>query len=169
MTPLAAAALFALAMSLPAPAVHAQTIDIRDCPLDTVVFAEPWSGASFAVKRVGNNHTWICEEGFEPPSELCSGPFGDLVLEGEYRRSEHSEMEQMTAIWSVIKGSPCCSWNVEPGTSAVTRGPDFKWLRPGEAPLLRDMPFLSIWSDYGRDFGNPVHAAACVLRAEKAG
>lgn len=144
--------------------VEAETIDVRDCPLDTVVFADPWAGGSFAVKRVGTNYNWLCEEGFEPPDEMCQGPFGDLVLEGEYRSDANAAPEQKTAIYTVIKGVPCCDWSVEDGRSPLTGNEGFKWLGAAEAPKLRDQPFLSIESEYAEDFGNPYFAAACMLR-----
>lgn len=149
---------------LGATAAHAQTIDIRDCPLDTVVFVDPWAGGSFVVQKVGTDYSWLCEDGFEPPDAMCSGPFGYLVLEGQYRRDERAEPEQMTAVYTVIKGVPCCDWNVEPGRSSVTGNEDFKWLGASEAPLLREMPFLSIETQYGTDFGNPYYAASCTTR-----
>ena len=77
----AAALLAALACST--GAAGAGVIDIRDCPLDTLVFVDPWAGGSFTVKRVGTNYSWLCQEGFQPPDAMCQGPYGDLVLEGE--------------------------------------------------------------------------------------
>ncbi|MGE0502231.1 MAG: hypothetical protein AB7I79_14385 [Rhizobiaceae bacterium] len=144
----------------------AATIDIRDCPLDTTVFVDPWAGASFTVERVGTLYNWLCPDGFEPPDAMCSGPYGDLVLEGSYRESNDGEPKAMTAIWSVIKGVPCCGWNVEDGRSAVTGNADFRWLAPADVPTLREMPFLSIeaLSYQGSDFGNPVNAASCRTR-----
>ena len=57
-------------MTFPNLLAQAQTIDIRDCPLDTVVFVDPWAGGSFQVKRVGTKYNWLCEEGFAPPDEI---------------------------------------------------------------------------------------------------
>lgn len=99
----------------------AQPIDIRDCPLDTVVFIDPWAGGSFVVRKVGADHSWLCEEGFEPPDAMCSGPFGHLVLEGEHRRYEWSEPERMTATYTVIKGVPCCDWGGREGAISGDR------------------------------------------------
>jgi len=138
------------------------TIDIRDCPLDTLVFVDPWvAGSYFAVSRVGANQSWLCEEGVQPPDESCRGPYGDLVLEGSYRQYESSQPETMSAVWSVIDGVPCCDWNVEKGT--VDGADGFKWFGKEDAPLLEDMPWLTIESDHGEDFGNPLVAATCEL------
>ena len=158
------AAIFFAATMLAEQSAGAQTIDIRDCPLDTIVFADPWAGGSFAVQRVGTNYRWLCEEGFEPPDEMCQGPYGDLVLEGEHRSDGNGAPEQKTAIYTIIKGSPCCDWSVESGSSQVVKSENFKWVEAGKAPLLREMPFLSIESEYGEDFGNPYFAASCTLR-----
>jgi hypothetical protein len=143
---------------------HAQTIDLRDCPLDTVVFTDPWAGGSFTVKRVGTNYNWLCADGFQPPDEMCQGPYGDLVLDGEYRSDANAAPEQKMAIYTIIKGVPCCDWSVESGNSPVIKNEDFKWLEAAKTPLLREMPFLSIESEHAEDFGNPYFAAACTLR-----
>lgn len=157
-----AAMAFATAMSA-MPSAQAQTIDVRDCPLDTVVFVDPWAGGSFEVKRVGTNYNWLCEEGFAPPDEMCQGPYGDLVLEGEHRGDADAEPEHKTAIYSIIKGVPCCDWSVEDGRPDLTENEGFKWLDAGDMPKLRDQPFLSIESEYAEDFGNSYFAAACAL------
>lgn len=161
------AGLFATALVvavLAGQSAGAQAIDIRDCPLDTTVFVDQWTGGSFAVKRVGTNYNWMCQEGYLPPDEMCQGPFGDLVLEGEHRSDANTAPEQKTAIYTIIKGVPCCDWNVQAGGSPVIGNENFKWLEAGKAPLLRDLPFLSIESEYGEDFGNPYFAVACALR-----
>jgi hypothetical protein len=111
--------------------------------------------------RVGTRYNWHCEESFQPPDEMCQGPYGDLVLVGEYRSDESVAPEQKTAIYTIIKGVPCGDWNVDDGSSPVAKNEDFKWIEAGKAPLLREMPFLSIESGYGEDFGNPFFAMAC--------
>ena len=138
-------------------------IDIRDCPLDTLVFVDPWAGGSFTVKRVGTNYSWLCQEGFQPPDAMCQGPYGDLVLEDEYRSIANADPEPKTAVYSIIKGVPCCDWNVANGGSAAV-GENLTWLEQGKAPLLKELPFLSIESQYGEGFGNPFFAASCTLR-----
>jgi hypothetical protein len=140
------------------------TIDLRDCPLDTTVFVDPWAGQTFKVKRVGTDYTYMCEEGFKPPDAMCRGPFGDLVLEGERSYSEDSPGETMYATYSIIAGVPCCDWYVH--TPAEMKfGGDFKWLNPKDVPLLREQAWLSIDAvNFGSDFGNPLFAVSCTLR-----
>lgn len=46
----------------------------------------------------------------------------------------------------------------------MTGNDGFKWLAAADVPRLRDLPFLSIESEYAEDFGNPYHAASCTLR-----
>ena len=156
-------AVAALAVAASGVGAHAQAIDIRNCPLDTLTFVDPWAGGSFIVKKVGTDYTFICPEGFQPPDEMCSGPYGYLVLQGVHQDSSSASPVQKTAIYSVIKGVPCCDWSVEEGVSSVVAGKDFKWLGPSEVPKLRELPFLSIESQYAEDFGNPYFAAACRL------
>lgn len=151
-----------LGIATTAPA--ATVIDIRDCPLDTVVFVDPWAGGEFAVRRVGTDYLWQCPDGAEPPDVNCMGPYGDLVLEGMYRQYESSEPELMSAVWSVIKGVPCCGWSVQPGEVSAVGNDNFKWLTPADVPKLRDMQWLSIESNEGMAFGNPVYAASCTAR-----
>lgn len=142
----------------------AATIDIRSCPLDTVVFVDPWAGGEFAVKRVGTDYLWQCPDGVEPPDVNCMGPYGDLVLEGEYRKYSGSQPETMSAIWSVIKGVPCCGWSVVKGTATPNGHGNFRWLTPAETPKLREMQWLSIEPENTLGFGNPIFAAACERR-----
>lgn len=154
-------ALFALLIGAVASPAHSATIDIRDCRLDTVIFVDPWADGTFAVKRVGNNHVYACPDGVKPPNIDCDGPYGDLVLEGEYRRYESSEPETISAIWSVAKALPCCGWSIESGVTSLDGKGQFMWLPAKDVPKLRDMPFLSIDPEGGSDLGNPVIAAAC--------
>jgi hypothetical protein len=141
----------------------AAEIDLRQCPLDTVVFTDPWGGDTFAVNRVGSDLSYVCEDGAEPPSDLCMGPVGDLVLDGILTGDTGEEGVPKYAIYTVIRGAPCCDWNVTDPADTVL-GENFKWLEPAAVPLLGDQPFLSIESEYGEDFGNPMMAVACTLR-----
>lgn len=134
-------------------------IDIRDCRLDTVVFVDPWADGEFAVNRVGTDYTWQCPDGVTPPDVNCMGPYGDLVLEGMYRQYQSSEPELMSAVWTVIKGVPCCGWSVQSGE--VIGRESFKWLSASDVPTLRHMRWLSIESGEQLAFDNPVYAASC--------
>ena len=158
------AVLAAACLVVATTATASTAIDIRDCPVDTVVFVDPWAGAEFAVRRVGTDYSWQCPDGVEPPDINCMGPYGNLVLEGMYREDENSEAELRSAVWSVIKGVPCCGWSVQPGEVRTAGRESFKWLAPAEAPKLNEMSWLSIESDQGLAFGNPVYAASCTTR-----
>lgn len=141
-----------------------EAIDLRDCPLDTTVFVDPWAGQTFRVKRVGTDYSYMCPDGLEPPDEMCRGPFGDLVLEGERSDSEDSPGETMYAVYTIIAGVPCCDWYVHK-PDEMKFGSGFKWLEAKDVPLLRDQPWLSIDAvNYGSDFGNPLFAVSCTLR-----
>lgn len=157
----ARAALLALATLSGA---NAAGIDIRDCPLDTVVFVDPWAGESFVVGRVATNWRWQCEGDATPPHVDCAGPYGDLVLEGMHHSWNNAEPEPATATWTVIPRTlPCCGWRVEAGPAAEA-GENFKWLAGDEVPQLREMQWLSIEGGYDSAFSNPLYAAACTLR-----
>jgi hypothetical protein len=140
-------------------------VDIRECPLDTTVFVDPWAGGKFVVSRVGTDHHYLCDEGVEWPHDSCRGPFGDLVLEGELFGDEEGAIgERMYATYSVIAGAPCCDWYVT-SPAEMKFSATFSWLEPGDVPLLRSQPFLAIESvNFGSDFGNPLYAASCTLR-----
>lgn len=157
--------ILAITALLAAAPAAATAIDIRDCPLDTVVFVDPWAGGSFSVARVGTKYFYICPEGVDPATDPgCTNPYGDLILEGTWRDRPDGEPVPRSAVWTVIKAAPCCDWNVEDGASVHVGTEGFVWLTPDRMPRLRDMPFLSIESEYGNDFGNPLHAASCTVR-----
>jgi hypothetical protein len=141
----------------------AAEVDLRKCPLDTVVFVDPWAGGTFTVSRVGTDREYVCEDGATPPSDLCRGPVGDLVLEGVLGGDVEGAGESRYAMYTVVLGAPCCDWNITIPAETVF-SPNLKWLAPEEVPLLGEQAFLSIDSEYGEDFGNPFMAAACTLR-----
>jgi hypothetical protein len=152
---------------LAATSASAASLDIRDCPLDTLVFVDPWANSTFEVDRVGRSETWSCPDGVKPPDMTCRGPFGDTVLQGTYAEYGGAEQVPMTAVYSVIAAVPCCGWNVAEGRTG-DQVENFRWLDATEMPVLRSVPWLSIDSDpmteHGSDFGNPLYAAACTLR-----
>lgn len=139
-----------------------QRLDIRDCPLDTVVFVDPWAGGMFSVARVGTEYRWLCDEGKVMPDPSCVGPYGNLVLEGTYRKYQNEPTEPMTATYTIENAVPCCGWSVEEGAANDSRS-GFTWLGPTGMPKLRDMQWLSIEAPDGT-FMNPLYAAACTLR-----
>lgn len=87
--------------------------DIRDCPLDQLLFIDPWGGAEFTVDRVAGGFQRYCydaERGeIVPTSELGEDCrlLGDLHLIG----TASNAADQMVATYSVIWGAPCCGWS----------------------------------------------------------
>src|SRR3712207_2422839 len=90
-------------------------INVRECPLNTITFIDPWADGEFHVTRVGTDYQYLCVSGWTarpPEGEQCQGPYGDLVFEGTLRKYEGSEPETVYAVWHRIKGVPCCGWSV---------------------------------------------------------
>lgn len=145
----------------------ASEIDIRKCPLDTLKFADPWAGASFTVQRVGTRYEYLCDDGMvdEPVDEFCQGPFGELVLHGEFVESKWREAKQIFAVYYTLKAVPCCGWSIRNDDTDTLAG--VKWLEAAEIPLLGEMPFASINPGDGGDevgFGNEQYVMGCTLR-----
>jgi hypothetical protein len=142
-----------------------EVIDIRECPLDTLTFVDPWAGGTFAVRQVGTAYKYICDGGIvdEPrEEETCSGPYGDLVLYGDLVEGSGSEAEPILAIWYVLKALPCCGWAIKRANPETMEG--IKWLLPDEVPLLGEQGWLSIHpDDTDRILGNPKFAAKCTV------
>lgn len=141
-------------------------IDIRDCPLDTVTFVDPWAGGTFTVSEVGTRHEYLCNGTYTKEAradETCRGPFGDLILVGDLRAYEDSEPIPAAAIWSVVRAAPCCGWRIEAADGLNSEG--VKWLGQREVPTLRELPFASVEGSSADtvDFGNEKHATACTL------
>lgn len=120
--------------------------DMRDCKLDALTFFDSWvDGAQFKVERVGETRVYWCVDSdgigtkTKNPTENanCRGPFGDLLLEGTFDGSPN----EMTVIWSVIDGVPCCGWNAY-STNQIHNHissdllSDVEWFPKGTAPTL---------------------------------
>ena len=137
-----------------------KSIDIRQCPLDTVTFTDPWAGGEFVVNRVGEDYEYLCpDEGVvkEKLSNECRGPLGGLILDGHYND------RHVWAIYYMLPAAPCCGWNVtvpDLGDSAV------RWLKGEEVPMLGDKPFLNIDPEGSKEsiITNPLYAVSCQLR-----
>ncbi|MCP5037973.1 MAG: hypothetical protein GY945_10280 [Rhodobacteraceae bacterium] len=148
-----------------------QGADMRDCRLDALSFVDPWGGAVFQVERVGEAMDYYCGEGqgelvvTKDPTEAsaCRGPYGDLMLEGSYKGSPDDDARKVTAIWSVIWGSPCCGWEAYETTRVpAQRLAKINWYPKGTAPPLGTQPYASIDEVYGENpFFNPLIALAC--------
>jgi hypothetical protein len=150
-----------------------QILDMRNCPLNTLTFVDPWADGEFQVTRVGRNYQYLCAGGLtsSPPSgERCLGPYGDLIFEGELRNSGGSAPETVFAVFHTYKAVPCCGWSVLDKASglAATRREGFQWLEEEQMPTLRTVGFAGIGFDEyyneGRSiFGNPKYATRCEL------
>ena len=150
-------------------------IDMRECPLDTITFVDPWANGTFVVTRVGADYYYNCSSGIKlSPSDTddCKGPLGDLILEGEYRSGDDSERQTVFAIYTTIDGSPCCRWSAVSGTEAgvVSGRINFKWFSAKNMPALRHERFASIdlepaseadAEDTKQVFFNPLIALKC--------
>lgn len=170
---IAARALFCICMSgTSAIASEAGPIlDMRQCPLNRITFVDPWAKGEFEVARVGKNYSYLCQSGMTthpPADEQCMGPYGDLVFEGSLRKYEDSQPETVLAIWSVIKGAPCCGWSVERASlgEAMTQDEGFQWLDEQNMPKLGEFGFAGIsfeapYTEGTSIFGNPKYAMKC--------
>lgn len=149
--------------------------DMRQCPLDTITFVDPWAGGDFAVTEVGTNYSYLCRSGWQPHApagEECSGPYGELILKGTLRQYAGSESQTAFAVWNVIKGAPCCWWEAFPADAeqSLSSGENFEWLEKGNMPTLGEFGFASIDGDstsneaFSSLFGNPMMAMLCELR-----
>ena len=121
--------------------------DIRDCRLDALTFfnfdENSYVVEQFKVEKVGETWSYWCDasEGISVKTDnpienaYCRGPFGDLLLEGNFDGTPN----KMTVIWSVIPALPCCGWSAYP-TSQIHMSTgllsDVEWFPKGTAPTL---------------------------------
>lgn len=123
--------------------------DIRDCPLDRVVFVDPWGGAEFIVDYVAGGFEYYCtvagSDGLvvsDAPGENCR-LLGDLHLIG----TTDTTAEQMVATYSVIWGSPCCGWGFD--SLSDFEGQDLAPMRADETQSLGDAGIYAILESDG--------------------
>ncbi|WP_157971164.1 hypothetical protein [Pseudogemmobacter bohemicus] len=133
---------------------QAAAFDMRDCPLDRVIFVDAWSKTRFAPERIGLDVYYACgpQEALQDDSpgvrSDCYGPYGNIILQGSY--PENGDEGHFTAVYSLLKGtSPCCGWSVYPTAEAGEIEAATTWLNPGEAPKLGDWPFGGITNAWG--------------------
>jgi hypothetical protein len=167
-----AACLVFTALAQAALAQH--TIDLRNCPLDTITYKARWGPTTFSVKRVATYWTYLCGKSgvVDAPisGEQCSGPYGTTTLLGEFR-DHFDRVKPLIAEYEAIKGVPCCRWMTRSAKASEILGT--AWLQPGAAPLLGDhLRFLTIDNSNqggGLDPGPEVidmSAFMCTLREE---
>jgi hypothetical protein len=164
-------ALLATIVPLAAGAAQAgQVVDIGACPLDTLTFVDPVAGGIFVVDRVGADRHYLCAGSMvaEPAGGECSGPFGDLVLEGKVREPDDAAPRTVFAIWSVEPAAPCCGWRVlnETSAPAVTGQPGFHWLDHAAVPTLATTGFAAITFDDLHREGSAMFSPKSAMRCE---
>lgn len=139
-----------------------QPINMAECPLDKLVFADGWLKNSpdsqmLRVSRVGQTNWGYCGDS-EPQAWTpamagnldCRGPYGDTVFEGDYRpEGETTTIRDLYITWHAEPGAPCCYWNVHSKDSVqeIFEDEKFKWFASGSAPALASMPFNEISLD----------------------
>jgi hypothetical protein len=107
-----------------------------ECPLDQVIFRDEPSKREFAAERVALNYVYLCGEKFVSASrersalKQCRGPYGDTIIEGFLGG------EKVYAVYTVIKGSPCCSWESYIGTNTEVLKRVKEWLPSGTGPRI---------------------------------
>lgn len=104
------------------------------CPLDRTIFRDKNSGREFIALKVGLNQEYSCgqKSSYHHPEkqlqEKCGPPLGDEVIVGRMSGAP------VVAVFTVIRGLPCCSWRSYRGAPTLL---DIKeWLRPDEMPLV---------------------------------
>jgi len=147
----------------------AHAFDIRDCQLNKLTFVDPWGGDEFAVTKVFTTEKFECgDEWLETAKdESCTGPFGEVLLEGEITGADTNGSQKAVAVYSTYQASPCCGWGVyAPQSDYVDEIMD-QAREIGKDTTLRNYPFASIDNEdnyYGNpayDFGNEKYAMIC--------
>lgn len=121
------------------------------CPADRVVFRDRTKGMVFGVERVAISHRYLCDgkavEASQPPQGRdCRGPFGDTIYEGFLNGAK------VYAVYTVIAGAPCCSWDSYSADSSLAKK-RFTWLHASQMPMVR---LGSKWLTIEGDETNPV-------------
>lgn len=120
-----------LIASLPAQPAAAATM----CPASKTIFRDAAKGLEFGVERVALDHTYLCNgEAIRTTQERpdlsdCSGPYGDTAFEGYFNGIK------VYAVFTVLPGTPCCSWGSFAADSTVAKRP-WVWLPPDKSPTI---------------------------------
>lgn len=93
-----------------APAAFAQ--DLRDCPLNRLTFLDYWSGAMLEIDRSFGGFKYLCSEGGKVTERTENGE--DCRRVGDIHLGGRLDGQPVVATYSVIWGSPCCSWAMVP-------------------------------------------------------
>jgi hypothetical protein len=137
------------------------------CPIDQVVFRDEQSGKEFAAERVALNYLYDCQGQFvaatreRPDLRDCRGPYGDTIIEG------FMGGEKVFALYSVIRGAPCCTWESYLGTNTVILKKVKSWLPTGTGPKIdlsnkHDREWNTIADNSPQKVGGPLGGASFV-------
>ncbi|SEE46804.1 hypothetical protein SAMN05444161_5859 [Rhizobiales bacterium GAS191] len=108
-----------------------------ECPLDQIVFRDGKAKREFAAERVALDISYACGSRIvrstreRPDLKECRGPYGDTIIEG------FLEGQKVYAIYTVIAGSPCCSWESYTGSNTAVPKKVREWLPSGEGPKVQ--------------------------------
>jgi hypothetical protein len=107
------------------------------CRLDQVVFTDSKSGRQFAAERVAVDYFYLCDNSatkrYSRPQKQfkdCYGPLGYTIIEGKL------DATKAYAVYTVIKGAPCCHWESYLGRLKKPAPKVKEWLRPSEIPTI---------------------------------
>ena len=128
-------------------APSASAWDIRDCPLSSLTFVDPWGGARFEVAQAAQSVFYLCDGmrevvATEQP-EGCAGPYGEVLLAGRLTDPVHGK-RQLIARYTQFPAALCCLWNYQPQAGTVPYTAEAAWYSHGQGPTLRQWPFAAI-------------------------
>jgi hypothetical protein len=107
------------------------------CRLDQIVFKDNKSGRHFVAERVAVDYFYLCEDSatkrYSRPQKQfkdCYGPLGYTIIEGKLDRAK------AYAVYTVIKGAPCCHWQSYLGRLEKPAPKVREWLRADDIPAI---------------------------------
>ena len=109
------------------------SFDMRNCPINRVVYLNAWSGDIFEVHEFGYSYSYRCDDGAtwsEIETKECSARYGIQVLAGTLFTREDATGIAMTIMHeSMIGNAPCCgSYSEKQSVDQVKLElPELKW------------------------------------------
>lgn len=107
-----------------------------ECPLDQIVFRDEKTKREFAAERVALNFKYLCSNRVVSSTRErgdlkdCRGPYGDTIIEG------FLGSEKIYAVYTIIAGAPCCTWDSYVGTNREVLKRVKEWLPSGTGPSV---------------------------------
>lgn len=127
-------------------------MNLKDCPLDLVVFESTWGSERFVVDRVGSNRFYACGkrelslDEFDRLAEtgkesVCKGPLGSIFLKGHLQNMPQGVASNRYMIYQVSDGSPCCLWNSpnDEDLKYYTEKNNIEWHSETSMPTLEEV------------------------------